>query len=173
MDQTQLRFYVQNNTLDAAAEDLARERMAAETAGNKEQTALVSNDLGVVYMLMRQNDNARRALTDAQRLFLELNDAAGQGRATGNLAQLEERAGNSEKAGAVYMLAADLLHEGRASGDEYITRRRLSRYYLTRGAAWLSLAEISKALAVKPDPTLFDKFQRWFYVLPLRLMGIS
>lgn len=173
MDQNQLQVHVQNNTLDQAAVSLTQERADAETNGDKEKAALASNDLGVVYTLLHRPDEARAALTLAQQLFIASNDAAGQGRATGNLAQLEERAGNGETAGALYMQAADLLHEGNAFGDEYTTRRRLSRYYLTHGATLQALSETAKALAVKPNANAWDKFQQWFYALPLKLMGIG
>lgn len=173
MDQKQLELHMQNNTLDAAAAQLAQERADAVAAADDENAALASNDLGVVYMLLRREDQARAALTEAQQLFIRTNDSAGQGRAVGNLAQLEERAGNGDKAGALYMQAADLLHEGNAFGDEYTTRRRLSRYYLAHGATLQSLSETSRALAVKPNPSVLDKFQRWFYALPLRLMGVG
>lgn len=173
MDQNELQVHMENNTLDQAAASLAQERADAEAAGDKEKTALASNDLGVVYTLLNRNDEARAALNQAHQLFIETNDAAGQGRATGNLAQLEERLGNSDAAGALYMQAADLLHEGNAFGDEFTTRRRLSRFYLTHGATLQSLSETSKALAVKPNANWWDKFQMWFFSLPLKLMGIG
>ena len=173
MDQTELEQHMQNKTLDQAAAALEQERTDAELKGDKEKTALASNDLGVVYLLLERSEDARSALLNAQTLFVELNDAAGQGRAAGNLAQLEERAGNSDAAGALYMQAADLLHEGNAFADEYTTRRRLSRFYLTRSATLQSLGESAKALAVKPNANWWDKFQRWMYSLPLKLMGVG
>lgn len=173
MDQTQLELHTQNNTLDQAAASLEQERVDAQANGDQEKAALASNDLGVVYLLLNQSAEARTSLTQAQQLFIQLNDAAGQGRAAGNLAQLEERAGNSDAAGALYMRAADLLHEGNAFADEYTTRRRLSRFYLTRGETLQSLSETAKALAVKPNAKVWDKFQRWLYSVPLKLMGVG
>ncbi len=173
MDQNQLQVYMQNNTLDQAVTLLEQERADAEAKGDKEKIALASNDLGVVFLLLERTEQARAELNRAHRLFIELDDAAGQGRATGNLAQLEERAGNKDAAGALYMQAADLLHEGSAFADEYTTRRRLSRFYLTKGATLQSLSENAKALAVKPDANAWDNFQRWMYSLPLKLMGVG
>lgn len=173
MDQAQLEQHMQSNTLDQAAALLEKERAEAQANGDAENAALASNDLGVVYLLLNRSDEARTALNQAQELFVQLNDSAGRGRASGNLAQLEERAGNAEAAGALYMQAADLLHEGNAFADEYTTRRRLSRFYLSRGATLQSLSETSKALAVKPNPNAWDKFQGWLYALPLRMMGVG
>jgi tetratricopeptide (TPR) repeat protein len=173
MTQAELQLHFQNHSLDEAAAILTRERAEAEAKGERENAALATNDLGVVYMLLEQDEQARAYLSEAQSLFLRLDDAAGQGRAAGNRAQLEERAGNGDAAGGLYMQAADLLHEGNAFADEYTTRRRLSRFYLSRGATLQSLSESAKALAVKPNPSGFDKFQRWMYALPLRLLGIS
>lgn len=173
MDQNELELYRRNNTLDQAVLILEQERADARASGDMAKAALASNDLGVVCLLLERKDEARVALGEAQRLFIELNDPAGQGRAVGNLAQVEEHSGNSDVAAALYMHAADLLHEGRAFADEFNTRRRLSRYYLTHGATLQSLGETAKALAVKPNATRLEKWQRWMYSLPLKLMGVS
>ena len=102
MDQNDLAIHMQNKTLDQAAASLAQDRADAEAQGDKEKAALAANDLGVVYSLLSRGEDARAALSQAQQLFIELNDAAGQGRAAGNLGQLEERAGNTDAAGALY-----------------------------------------------------------------------
>lgn len=173
MDTAELQTHIQNNTLDQAVTILQKDHADAEQVGDKEKAALATNDLGVVYLLQNRSADAREQLSRAQHLFIELDDAAGQGRAVGNLAQLEERAGNADAGGALYMQAADLLHDGKAYADEYTTRRRLSRFYLKRGATLQALSESAKALAVKPDASFWDKVQLWFYRLPLRLLGLS
>lgn len=173
MDQNQLQTYVQNNSLEQAITLLEQERSAAEATGNRAQVALSSNDLGVVLTILGRNDEARAALAQAQQLFIALDDTAGQGRATGNLAQLEERVGNGDASGALFMQAADLLHEGSAFSDEYATRKRLSKFYLSKGATMQALGENAKALAVKPDANAWDKFLHWLYGVPLKLMGVG
>jgi tetratricopeptide (TPR) repeat protein len=173
MNQTELQQHMANGTLGQAAHELKNEFDAAQENNDAQKSAEAANDLGIVYWMQGENDAAREYLDKAQQLFIQANDAAGQGRATGNLAQLEERAGNGETAAALYMQAADLLHEGSAFQDEYTTRRRLSKYYLTHGATLLSLSETVKALRVKPDAGAWDKFQIWFYSIPLNLMGIK
>ncbi len=173
MNQMELQQHISNQTLPQAAEQLQAERAAAQADNNPQKQAEATNDLGIVYLMQNDMETARAWLTEAQQLFIQANDAAGQGRATGNLAQLEERAGNGDAAGALYMQAADLLREGHAFADEYTTRRRLSKYYLTHGATLLSLSETVKALRVKPDAGAWDKFQIWFYSIPLSLMGIK
>jgi tetratricopeptide (TPR) repeat protein len=173
MNQDQLEKHIQNQTLDKAAAELEGARDLALEGGDKHAAALAANDLGVVYSYMRRSDDAREAFRRAQVWFLESADTAGQGRAAGNMAELEERAGNSEQAGALYMQAADLLHEGQAFGDEFRTRRRLSKFYLTRGATLQALSETSKALKVKPNANVWDRFQRAVYQLPLQLMGVT
>jgi hypothetical protein len=170
---SELEIHIEKKTLDRASVELEQERAKAKAEGETERAALASNDLGVVYMLRNLEVEARAALGEAQLLFIEVGDPAGQGRAVGNLAQIEERAGNSDAAGALYMQAADLLHEGQAYGDEYATRRRLSRYYMKRGATLQSLNESARALAVKPNANAWDKFQKWFYALPLKWMGVG
>jgi tetratricopeptide (TPR) repeat protein len=171
MDQNQLQLHMQNNTLDQAAGELERERAGAEVNGALDKAALAANDLGVVYTLLGRMEEARATLGQAQQLFVELNDAAGQGRATGNLAQVEEHAGNADAVGALFMQAADLLHEGGAFADEYATRKRLSRFYLSRGATMQALSENAKALSIKPDANAWDKLLGRIYAVPLKLMG--
>lgn len=173
MNQMELQQHISNHTLPQAAEQLQKERADAQAENNLQKQAEVTNDLGIVYWMQNETEQARALLTEAQQLFIQANDAAGQGRATGNLAQLEERAGNGEIASALYMQAADLLHEGGSFQDEYTTRRRLSKYYLTHGATMLSLSETVKAIRVKPNASAWDKFQMWFYALPLKLMGVG
>ncbi len=173
MEQNELQAHIQNNTLEQAADALESEHVKAQSRDDREKSALVLNDLGVVYSLLNREDDARRVLSEAQRLFMVLDDAAGQGRAVGNRAQMEERAGNVDAASACYSQAADLFHQAGAFGDEYTTRHRLSRLYLKRGATMMSLNERARALEVKPNPSVFDKLQRWLYWLPLRLMGIG
>lgn len=173
MNQMELQQHVANGTLAQAAEQLQNEFNTAQQNGDAQASAEAANDLGIVYWMQNDTALAREYLGRAQQLFIQANDVAGQGRATGNLAQLEERAGNGDAAAALYMQAADLLHDGGAFQDEYTTRRRLSKYYLTHGATLLSLSETVKALRVKPNAGAWDKFQIWFYSIPLNLMGIK
>src|SRR5581483_2215672 len=173
MDQNELQAHIRNHTLEQAVKTLKKEQTEAQLRGEQEKSALALNDLGVVYSLLNRDEDGRRVLREAQRFFIEFDDAAGQGRALGNLAQLEERAGNLDAASACYLQAADLFHQANALADEYTTRRRLSRLYLKRGAIWMALHETARALGVKPNPSVFDKFQRWLYLLPLRLIGIG
>lgn len=173
MNQTELQQHMSNGTLAQAAAQLEAERAGAQAQNDVEKLALASNDLGIIYLLTNRADEAQSLLSQAQRLFIQANDTAGQGRATGNLAQLEEQRGNKDAAAALYMQAADLLHEGGSFQDEYTTRRRLSRMYLTRGATMLALSETVKALSVKPNANAWDKFQMWFYSIPLNMMGLG
>ncbi len=173
MEPAELERHVKENSLDQAAASLRAEQAQANAAGDRGRAALAENDLGVVYLLMNRPDDARRALEHAQQLFIELGDAAGQGRAVGNLAQVEERAGNADLAAGLYLQAADLFHEGGTFAEEYTTRRRLSRTYLARGAALMALSENARALAVKPNASAWDKFLGWLCAVPLKLMGIG
>ena len=173
MNQTELQQHMANGTLAQAAEQLQNEFAVAQENHDAQKSGEAANDLGIVYWMQNDSASAREYLDKAQQLFIQANDAAGQGRATGNLGQLEERAGNGDAAAALYMQAADLLHEGGAFQDEYTTRRRLSKYYLTHGGTLLSLGETVKALRVKPNAGAWDRFQIWFYSIPLNLMGIK
>lgn len=173
MDRNQLEVYIQNGGMDLAISELEQERAAALARDDAAQAALATNDLGVMYAHNLRQDEARRAFQEAQAMFVRLDDPAGQGRATGNLAQLEERAGNAEQAQALYLQAADLLHEGRAFDDEYATRRRLGKLYVTRGATLQALDETTRALAVKSNPSVWDRIQCFFYRLPLQMMGLG
>ena len=173
MDQSELQTHISNGTLVQAAVELEAQRAALQEKNNVQELAEATNDLAVVYLMQDETVKARTLFGEAQQLFIEANDAAGQGRATGNLAQLEERNGNADAAAALYMQAADLLHEGGSFADEYTTRRRLSRYYLTHGGTMMALNETVHALRVKPNAGAWDKFQIWMYSIPFALLGIK
>ena len=119
MDQNQLQTHIQNNTLAQAIAELEQERGAALRREDDNAGGVINERFGGGVFVCRRRDRRGRHLRDAQALFIRAQDPAGQGRAAGNLAQLEERAGNADEAQALYMQAADLLHEGKAFGDEY------------------------------------------------------
>jgi len=173
MNQMELQRHVADGTLAQAAEQLQNDFTMAQSNHDAQKSAEAANDLGIVLWMQGDNAAAREYLNQAQQLFIQANDAAGQGRATGNLAQLEEREGNGDAASALYMQAADLLHEGGSFQDEYTTRKRLSKYYITRGATMMALRETVQALRVKPNANAWDKLQIWFFSIPLNLMGVK
>lgn len=172
MEQAELELHLANHTLPGSASALEQAYHAALAAGEIRHAALAANDLGVIDLLLGRYEDARARLDAAQRLFIESGDLEGQGRATGNLAQLKARTGDADGAGALYMQAADLLHDAGAFAEEYVTRQKLSKIYLTYGATLMSLRERALALAVKPHATFFDRLQCRLFALPLRWIGV-
>lgn len=171
MNVSRLELHVRDMTLEQAVLELEKEHAEALDRDEDAQAALVLNDLGVVYLLLNRIDG-RRVLSQAQRTFIELDNMAGKGRALGNLAQLEQRAGNRDSAGVSYLCAAETFHGAAALSNEYITRRRLCRSYFQRRALLIALSETERASEVIPNASVFDKIQRWFYALALRFIGV-
>ncbi|MBM3129078.1 MAG: tetratricopeptide repeat protein [Chloroflexi bacterium] len=135
---------------------------------DREHAAAVANDLGVVYYLAGRRDDAHKILQDALTTFEQLGNVLGQAKALGNLARLQERAGDREGAERNYQRAAELFHQGGEKEFEATTYRVLSQMQLQRGRWLESLATYDRALAAKGGAGAL----RGFLQIPLRLLGI-
>lgn len=172
MDQARLQELIDQGKLEEAGTTLQAERADAVARGDSHAAALSANDLGAVYSLARKFDLAYDTLMEAQRGFIASHDEEGQARASGNLARVQMRRGEMDAAAALLLQAADLFHATTQFQEEYATLRLLSRVYTGRGNFWQGIAMMDRALSVKPNRSLIDTIQQFFYRLPLRLMGM-
>jgi tetratricopeptide (TPR) repeat protein len=173
MDSTELRGALQEHRLGESIAALEKSRADSMAENDSRQTARVSNDLGVIYYLSARYAESRAALELARDQFIRLEDRAGQARALGNLARLDEKTGNAQAALPQYQQAADLLHEAREPEDEFATLRSLSQLFMKRGAWLHALASYDRALTIRPRKTWFDGILHTIYQIPLRMMGMS
>ncbi len=154
-------------------EEYAKTREEAKAKGDLKAYAMTSNDLGAVLYLAGKFDDARRAIEDARTTFAQLGDTVGQGFASGNLARVEERAGDRDKALGLYQQAADFFKAGGDADNQSVTLRALSTLYFGKGDVMMALLVYTRALEAKPKRNAFDNFLLWLYRIPLNLMGIE
>ena len=173
MEPGELTIALHSGTLNEAAAKLEDERKAALARGDVRASAITANDLGVVYYLAGQTAQARKELESSHDDFVRLDDQAGQGRALGNLARLEEKSRDRKRALAMYQQAADLFHGADEREDEFATLRSLSQLYLKMGGWLQALAAYDRGLTIKPHSTFFDAILHWLYQIPLRMLGLS
>ncbi len=127
----------------------------------------VANDLGVVYYVLGQRDEARKYFDQARTTFETHQDPIGHGKALGNLAQLMNRCGDKAGAEKNYLLAADLFHEVGEKAYEFDTYRAYSLMLLRQGRWLESLTAYDRGLAAKGG----SGFLRALLSIPLRLFG--
>ena len=155
-------------SLKESVDPLERARAASIAQGDALLAATVANDLGVVYYLLGRDSQAHDALRQALETFEQCGDMLGQARATGNLAQLQNRRGDRDNAERNYVRAADLFHQTRERRLEFDTYQALSQMQLKRGRWLEALAAYDRGLAAKGGSGLL----RAFLQIPLKLAGL-
>ncbi len=173
MKPEELNKAIQEGKLDQAAAQLEKEY--ADKAGNSDthQAAADANDLGVVYYMLKDYDKARVWLQKGREQFEAANDPVGKARSLGNMARVEEQAGEKDKAASLYWEAAELFHQGGERDDEFATMRSLSQLYMKSGAWLQALATFDHALQIKPHPGVREAMLHRFYQIPLRMFGLG
>lgn len=163
--------YYQTGAYPEAIEAFARAKAVYEETGDQESAAEMVNNQGVAYRMLREWNKAEVAFTEAQDLFACLGDKGRRAQATANLGMLAEAQGQVSQAVACFEEAAAAF---RTQGDrvrESDTRRALSAAYLKQ-RRWLNaLAAYSAALDCQPRLSLGQRFLRWLFQLPLRMLG--
>lgn len=156
-----------------SAAEYEKMRDEAKAKGDNKAFAMTSNDLGVALYLEGKMDDARRVIEEARATFAGMNDAVGQGFASGNLARVEDRLGHRDKAVGLYQQAADFFKAGGDTDNQALTLRMLSQMYFGKGDMMMALLYYTRALEAKPKRNAFDNFLLWLYKIPLNLMGIK
>ena len=114
---------------------------------------------------------AEAAFAEAQALFARLGDSIRQAQATANLAMLAAARRQTEQAVAHF---EEAIATFQAQGDhvrESDTRRALSAAYLKQRRWLAALVAYSAALDCLPRLSLGQRFLRWLFRVPLRLLG--
>ncbi len=154
-----------------AIEAFAKARAVYEAAGDLGSAAEMLNNQGVAHRMLGEWNEAEAAFLAAQALFARLGDDSRRAQAAANLGMLANARGQTKQAVAYFEEAVAAF---RAQGDciqESDTRRALSAVYLKQ-RRWLdALAAYSAALDCAPRLSLGQRFLRWLFRLPLRLLG--
>lgn len=154
-----------------AIEAFANAKIAYQEAGDEGSAAEMLNNQAVAHRMLGQWDEAEAAFLEAQTLFARLGDDSRRAQTTANLGMLASARGRAKEAAAFLEEAVAAF---RALGDlvqQSDTLRVLSMAYLKQ-RRWLdALTAYSAALDCAPRLSLGQRFLRWLFRLPLRLLG--
>ncbi len=173
MKPEELNQAIQEGRLDQAAAQLEKEYAERDGQGDPHKSAEDANDLGVVYYMLKDYSQARNWLQKGREQFEALNDPTGKARSLGNMARVEEQAGDKEQAASLYWEAAELFHQANERDDEFATMRSLSQLYMKSGAWLQALATFDHAIQIKPHPGVREAMLHRFYQIPLRMFGLG
>ena len=147
---------------------LAHDRYRVD--GDRKQIAETANDLGVVYTVLRRWKEAETWLDQAQRLFGEIEDLAGEAQTLGNRGSMYRSRGDWRQAAASLKLSADRFHVVGDGAQRAVTLQSLSLVRLRQLRPLQALAAYHTALDCQPNPTWFQKLLKTLFGLPLRIL---
>lgn len=154
-----------------AIEAFAHAQAAYEQADDWASAAEVLNNQGVVYRMLQQWDKAKVAFTEARTRFAQLGDHSRQAQATSNLGMLANARGQPKEAVSYFDEAISAFREQGDRPRESDTWRALSLAHFKQ-RHWLdALAAYSMALDCAPRLSLGQRFLRWLFRIPLKLLG--
>ena len=138
--------------------------------GERSEIAEVANDLGVVYTVLRRWQEAEKWLDQAQQIFGEIGDLAGEAQTLGNRGSMYRNKGAFREAAASLKLSADRFHVVGDGEQRAVTLRSLSRVRLRQFRPMQALAAYHAALDSLPAPNWFQKLLKALFGLPLHMM---
>ena len=171
------RTLYRQGDLEEALSHLHQAHEAYKQEGNLSNIAEASNDLGVLYTVLRRFGEADAWLREAQRCFVEVQDYDGEAQTLANLGSMYQSRGDLKQAAAHLQLAADRFHL--AGNDETRpetlekrseTLKVLSSVRLRQFRFLQALAAFETALACHPKPTRLHRLLRRILALPQRVM---
>ena len=141
------------------------------TENNEHHTAQVANDIGVVYTVMHRWQEAEKSLDEAYNLFTRLQDYSGEAQTLGNLGSLFRAKGDLKTAAANLQLSADRFHLVGDNERRAMTLKVLSMVRLSQFRFLQALVAYDMALACNRNPSIWQKFLRRLFAIPLRMLS--
>lgn len=163
--------HYQTGAYAEAVKAFANAHAAYEQAGEPEKAAEMLNNQGGVYHMLQEWGKAKKAFLEARAQFMRLEDHGRQAQVTANLGMLANARGQSKEA-VVYFeeaITAFQAQEDRVRQSD--TWRALSLVYFKQWRLLDALSAYSAALDCKPHLSLGQRFLRWLFRLPKRLLG--
>lgn len=164
------RTLYRQGDLEEALSHLHQAHKAYKQEGNLSNIAEASNDLGVLYTVLRRYGEADAWLREAQRCFVEVQDYDGEAQTLGNLGSMYQSQGELKQAAANLQLAADRFHLVGDDEKRSETLKVLSMVRLRQFRFLQALAAFEAALACHPHPTILHRLLRRILGLPQRVM---
>jgi tetratricopeptide (TPR) repeat protein len=146
----------------------AYERFAEN--GDQSQLAEIANDLGVVYTVLRQWNQAEKWIGEAQAKFVEMNDYDGEAQTLGNMGSMHRARGDLRQAAAYFQLATDRFHLVGDPERRAMTLKALGMIRLRQLRFLQALATFEAALQCLPSPTFVQRLVLKIISLPLRAL---
>ena len=154
----------------AALQTFENLRAQAATAHDALSLAEATNDLGVTYQALKQNESAKTNLESAISQFATLNDDVKRGQAMGNLGTLLAEMGKYREAEIRLEQAAEIFHKAGDAQNEALTLKWLSRTHLKHWDFLGAIFAYDRALArLEPLPPDQQMLRRILQI-PLRIM---
>jgi tetratricopeptide (TPR) repeat protein len=132
------------------------------------QLAEIANDLGVVYTVLRQWNQAEKWIVEAQAKFVEMGDYDGEAQTLGNMGSMYRAHGDLRQAAAHFQLAADRFHLVGDQERRAMTLKALGMIRLRQFRFLQALATFEAALQCLPNPTFLQRLMLKIVALPLR-----
>ena len=148
------------------------EKLRAQAAAAHDALALAeaTNDLGVTYQALKQNERAKTNLENAISQFAALNDDVKRGQAMGNLGTLLAEMGKYRESEIRLEQAAEIFHNAGDAQNESLTLKWLSRTHLKHWDFLGAIFAYDRALArLEPLPPEQQMLRRILQI-PLRIM---
>ncbi len=164
------RSYYRLGEYKEALSCLKRAYEQCTTDDERHDKAEAANDIGVIYTVSRQWQEAEKWLNEAHRLFVELGDYDGEGQTLGNLGSMFRARGDLKQAAANLQLAADRFHLVGDDERRSLTLKSLSLVRLRQFRLLQAVAAYEAALACHPRPNILHKILRFILSLPRRLV---
>jgi tetratricopeptide (TPR) repeat protein len=171
------RALYRQGDLEEALSFLHQAHEAYKQEGDLGNIAEASNDLGVLYTVLRRYGEADAWLREAQRCFVEIKDYDGEAQTLGNLGSMYQSQGDLKQAAANLQLAADRFHlvvddqerpetlQKRSETLKALCMVRLRQFRFLQ-----ALAAFEAALACRPRPTILHRLLRRILALPQRIV---
>lgn len=154
-----------------ALEAFARAQAAYEQAGDPTSAAEMLNNQGVTHRMRGEWSKAEAAFMEARERFVQLGDGNRGAQATTNLGMVASAQGQAKRAEAYLKEAIAAFQEQGDRVRESDAWRVLSMVYFKQWRWLNALAVYSSALDCAPRLSLGQRFLRWLFRLPLRLLG--
>lgn len=145
-------------------------RAQAESAHDALSLAEATNDLGVTYQALKQNDSAKKNLESAMAQFAALNDDVKRAQAMGNLGTLLAEMGKYRESEIRLEQAAEIFHKAGDAQNEALTLKWLSRTHLKHWDFLGAIFAYDRALARLEPLPVDQQMLRRILQIPLRIM---
>ena len=138
---------------------------------DSQQSALIYNDMGVVYQKLEDYAAAHKALDEAEGRFTALDDKKGQAQTLGNRAALYEAEGSLDEAVELYKESAEMLEAVGENDMAMYVWQAVSRLRTRQGQYIAAIGAYEEGVSKMPKKSLKRKILEQILKTPTSLLG--